>query len=156
MRLPRVRFTIKSFMATLAVATILIVAVGIPVGTWLRFREGYSYAAEYHEEQELAQRKTVDDLASLRSRGLDKDPLFPICDNLARRRLAFHVAMGRKWRKARANPWADVSDDPEGPTDDRIVKKFELGPAKYMTDDVQYFVPPTGADLTGASQSEKE
>jgi hypothetical protein len=49
--------------------------------------------------------------------------------------------MRQKWRKAASNPWADASDDPDEPTDDRIVKKFDLPPARPITDDVKYFDP---------------
>ena len=140
MRLPRIRFTIGTFMLGLAITTVLIV-VGVKTATWMRWREFYLDRAEYHEEKEQTQRQYVKDLAQARSRGLDTHPLFAIGEDLARRRLTFHTAMGLKWRKAVANPWADVSDDPDEPTDDRIVKKFDLPRGKYITDDVQYFDP---------------
>jgi hypothetical protein len=141
MRHPRFRFTIKTSMIGLAVAAIMTVG-GYQAWCWFQWREGYLYAAEYHEEKEQSQRKTLEDLALGRSRGHADDPLFPIMEDLARRRLAFHSAMKKKWREAAARPWISVPEDPDTPTDDRIVKPFPP-PAKYFTDDVKYFDPAT-------------
>jgi hypothetical protein len=134
-RFPRPRFTIRLFMTALAMSTVAII-LGVQTLEMLRRRADFLGAAEYHAGREREEHQKLSNVAVARSKGLGKDPLTPIIEDLARARLAYHGDMRRKWQRAAGRPWEAVPPDPDEPTDERIVKPFDLTPPPYITDTV--------------------
>jgi hypothetical protein len=145
MRFPRLRFTIRAFMIAVAASTTLVVA-GIQAWNWMQMREFCLDVAEIHAGREQEERQKIADVATLRSKGLATHPLVPIADELYRKRLEFHTLMRLKWEQAARRPWQTAEDDPDEPTDERIVKKIKLGPLPHMNDDIQKLAIDPPAD----------
>jgi hypothetical protein len=135
MRLPRFRFTIRAFMVVVAATTTLVV-VGIQARNWMQMCEFCLDVAEIHAGREQEEGQKLADVATLRSKGLATHTLVPIAEELYRKRLDFHVRMRLKWEQAARRPWQTVEDDPDEPTDERIVKKVDLGPLPYLKDNI--------------------
>jgi hypothetical protein len=135
MRIPGFRLTIRRYMILVAAITLLIVS---SVEAWrlMRLRADALGMAEYHAERVQEERQKLRNVALARKRGFGDDPVIPLIEDLARRRLGFHSNMRRKWHHLANRPWESVQPDPDEPTDARIVKKFEPAPLPYVQDDV--------------------
>ena len=54
--------------------------------------------------------------------------------------------MRLKWEQAARHPWQAAEDNPDEPTDERIVKKVELGPLPYIKADIPNLAIDPAAD----------
>jgi hypothetical protein len=103
MRPIRIRFTIRLLMAVVAISAVAL--AGVAWSHWMRLREDYRLQASYHEEKEQYQGQQLQGVAKAREMGRGDDPLFPLIEQLARRRADYHAEMRRKYKGAAAHPW---------------------------------------------------
>jgi hypothetical protein len=139
MRPIRIRFTIRLLMAVVAISAVVL--AGVAWSHWMRLREDYRLQASYHEEKEQYQGQQLQGVAKAREMGRGDDPLFPLIEQLARRRADYHAEMRRKYEEAAAHPWEPVPPDPSEPSDQRLVRSLDpLGPLQPMDPDSVKFL----------------
>lgn len=82
MRTPRIRFTVRLYMAVVAAVTVVMV-LGVQATRLVRLREDYLESAALHREHEQIVQEKLSELAEIRSEVIEDDTQVPIAQKHA-------------------------------------------------------------------------